>query len=114
MGRKSYNYGKKLSTLSHEAGVMELPEWRSTYGVECLTLTISNPNREAESQSIEAARVEAYRAREEDALANARANEAKAKTTDLKRKFEEFHIQLFAWQSGQAGPSIAPSSVDHK
>ncbi|KAI5418687.1 hypothetical protein KIW84_043061 [Lathyrus oleraceus] len=83
-------------------------------GVSYLTqLTISNPNREAESQAIKTARAEASRAREEDALANARANEAKAKTTDLKRKFEEFHIQLFAWQTGQAGPSIAPSSVDH-
>lgn len=37
MGQKSYNYGKKLSVVSHEVGVTELPERRSTYSMECLT-----------------------------------------------------------------------------
>lgn len=75
-------------------------------------VTISNPNREVESQAIEEARAEASRAREEAALANARANKAKVEITDLKRKFEEFQKKLFAWQSGQACPSIAPSSAN--
>ncbi|CAI8614609.1 unnamed protein product [Vicia faba] len=64
------------------------------------------------------ARVEAYRAREEAALANARANEtnvnareAMAEIAKLKRKFEEFQKQLFVWQSGQEGTFIIPSSV---
>lgn len=77
-------------------------------------VTISNPNIEAENQAIEVSR-----AREEAALANARADEANmgaceanSETTYLKRQFEEFHKQLFAWQSGQAGRSIAPSSID--
>lgn len=70
-------------------------------------------------KNIEAARVEASRAREEAALANARvdeanahASEAKAEKAILKRKFEEFQKQLFAWKSGQTSPSIAPSNVD--
>ncbi|CAI8596243.1 unnamed protein product [Vicia faba] len=64
------------------------------------------------------AREEASRAREEAALANARADEANAnareamsETAELKRKFEEFQKQLFAWQSGQVGTSTVPSSV---
>ncbi|KAL5070084.1 hypothetical protein RYX36_020971, partial [Vicia faba] len=89
------------------------------YGVSYLTqVTVSNPNREAESQTIEMARAEASRVREEAALANARADEANAnaregiaETTELKRKFEEFHKQLFAWHPGQAGTSTVPSSV---
>ncbi|KAL5058869.1 hypothetical protein RYX36_030473 [Vicia faba] len=64
------------------------------------------------------ARAGASREREEATLANARADEANAnarkaiaETTELKRKFEEFHKQMFAWKSGQAGTSIVPSSV---
>ncbi|CAI8594078.1 unnamed protein product [Vicia faba] len=64
------------------------------------------------------ARAEASRAREEAALANARANEANAnareamaETAKLKRKFEEFQKQQFAWQSGQTGTFTVPSSV---
>ncbi|CAI8611136.1 unnamed protein product [Vicia faba] len=89
------------------------------YGVSYLTqVTISNSNREAESQSIEMAREEDSRAREEVVLANVHANkendnarEAMAETAELKGKFEEFHKQLFAWKSGQADTSIVPSSV---
>ncbi|CAI8606289.1 unnamed protein product [Vicia faba] len=61
------------------------------YGVSYLTqVTISNSNREAESQAIEMARAEASRAREEAVLVNARANEA---------------------NSGQAGTSTVSSGV---
>ncbi|KAL5067969.1 hypothetical protein RYX36_018856 [Vicia faba] len=61
------------------------------YEVSYLTqLTISNSNREAEIQAIEMARAGASRAREEAALANARADEA---------------------NSGQAGTFTVPSSV---
>ncbi|KAL5055084.1 hypothetical protein RYX36_035766 [Vicia faba] len=89
------------------------------YEVSYLThVTISNSDREAENQVIDMARAEASRACEEAALANARADEvnadareAMAKTTELKRKFEEFQKQQFAWQSGQVGTSIVPSSV---
>ncbi|CAI8618769.1 unnamed protein product [Vicia faba] len=88
------------------------------YRVSYLTqVTVSNPNREAESQVIETARVGASRAceeatlvSEEVALANACADKAIAETTELKRQFENLHKQLFAWQSGQAYTSIAPSS----
>ncbi|CAI8610735.1 unnamed protein product [Vicia faba] len=67
------------------------------YGVSYLTqVTISNSNKEEESQAIEMARAEASRAREEAALANAHADEANvnareamAETAELKRKFEE-------------------------
>ncbi|CAI8587754.1 unnamed protein product [Vicia faba] len=61
---------------------------------------------------------QASREHEEAALANARvdeananAREAMAETAELKRKFEEFQKQLFAWQSGQAGTFTIPSSV---
>ncbi|KAL5055930.1 hypothetical protein RYX36_036612 [Vicia faba] len=47
------------------------------YSVSYLTqVTVSNPNREVESQAIETARAEVSRAREKAALANARADEA--------------------------------------
>ncbi|KAL5060004.1 hypothetical protein RYX36_031608, partial [Vicia faba] len=94
-------------------GSKKLQLWK-----EAVNVTISNSNREVESQYIEMARVEAYRAREEAALANARANEtnvnareAMAEIAKLKRKFEEFQKQLFVWQSGQEGTFIIPSSV---
>ncbi|KAL5056044.1 hypothetical protein RYX36_036726, partial [Vicia faba] len=71
----------------------------------------------AEIQAIEATRAKASRTREEAALAseevvlaNAHAHKAIAETTKLKRKLEEFHKQLFAWQAGQVVASIAPSS----
>ncbi|XP_058778900.1 uncharacterized protein LOC131652921 isoform X2 [Vicia villosa] len=76
------------------------------YGVSCLTeVTVSKPNREVDSQAIEAAKAEACKAREEAALANARADKAIAETADLKRQFEEFQKQLWALQSSQTGPS---------
>ena len=82
------------------------------YGVSYLTqVTVSNHNREAESQAIEAARAEASIAREEAALANERADRAMTETAELKRQFQEFQKEMFAWKSGQEGPSIAPSSV---
>ncbi|KAL5063937.1 hypothetical protein RYX36_025674 [Vicia faba] len=65
------------------------------YGVSYLAqVTISNSNREAESQAIEMARAKVSRAREEAALANAledeanrNARETMAETTKLKRNF---------------------------
>ncbi|KAL5078722.1 hypothetical protein RYX36_007143 [Vicia faba] len=93
------------------------------YGVSYLTqVTISNSNREAESQAIEMARAEASREREEATLANARADEANANareamadTTEMKRKFEEFQKQLFACQAGTSTfpSSVHPSVGDH-
>lgn len=90
------------------------------YGVSYLTqVTVTNHNRKAESQAIKVARVKASAAREKAALANARADvanaragEAKAETVELAKQFEEFKKQMFVmWQSGQVGPSSAPSSI---
>lgn len=75
-------------------------------------VTITNHNREEESQVIEAARANVVVTLEEVAFADARAEEARAQTTELEKKFEEFQKSMFAmWLSGQASPSTALSSV---
>ena len=74
------------------------------YRVSFLTqVSITNPNREADSQAIEAARAEAAAAREEAARAN-------AWTDELEKQFEEFRKMFDMFRSRQAGPSSAPSS----
>ncbi|XP_058731848.1 uncharacterized protein LOC131603526 isoform X2 [Vicia villosa] len=74
------------------------------HGVSFLTqVSISNPNREADNQAIEAARAEAAAAREEAARANARTDELAKQFEDLRKMFDMF-------QSRQAGSSRAPSS----
>ncbi|XP_058751639.1 uncharacterized protein LOC131645254 [Vicia villosa] len=75
------------------------------YGVSFLTqVSITNPNREADNQAIEAARAEAAAAREEAARANARTDELAKQFEDLRKMFDMF-------QSRQTGSSSAPSSV---
>lgn len=81
--------------------------------------TVINPNRsEAESQTFEVARDEdaLVNARTEEAnmetpLANTRADKAKAKTAKSANQFEVFKKQMFdLWQSIQVATSIAPST----
>lgn len=83
------------------------------YRVSYLTyVAITNHNKAAKSQAIEATRVDDVAAHEEVARAKAHTKETNAQTTQLLKKFEDFQKQVFVMiQSGQAGPSIAPSSA---
>ncbi|XP_058735947.1 uncharacterized protein LOC131608020 [Vicia villosa] len=77
------------------------------YGVSFLTqVSITNPNREADNQAIEAARAEAAAACEEAARANARTDELAKQFEDLRKMFDMF-------QSRQAGRPSTSSEHSH-